>query len=97
MAGARSKKATRLPAGWKPKELTGKAAQMITDWPQWLIERELAKFRNYWFAKGGKDACKIDWQRTWINWLIAADERRPRNDKFTDDPTSAAIKRILAE
>lgn len=52
---------------------------MIAAWQPGEVERELAKFRNYWMGKAGKDAAKLDWQRTWINWLISADERKPRN------------------
>lgn len=43
--------------------------------------RETLKFRNYWQAKSGKDATKLDWTKTWQNWMIrAADDlagRRP--------------------
>ena len=36
---------------------------------------ELAKFHDFWAAKGGKDGCKLDWQATWRNWSRNA--RRP--------------------
>lgn len=40
--------------------------------------RETEKFRNYWRAKSGKDATKLDWEATWRNWMLkAADDRRP--------------------
>jgi hypothetical protein len=75
------KRAHRLPSDWLPAPLTGKAAEMVACWLPGELERELAKFRNYWMGKAGKDAAKLDWQRTWINWLISADERKPRNDQ----------------
>jgi hypothetical protein len=37
--------------------------------------RETEKFRNYWRAKTGKDATKIDWPATWRNWMLTAAER----------------------
>lgn len=37
--------------------------------------RETEKFRNYWRAKSGKDATKIDWPATWRNWMLTAAER----------------------
>ncbi|MFI2577722.1 hypothetical protein ACH5AJ_36615 [Streptomyces rochei] len=41
--------------------------------------RETEKFRNYWSAKSGKDATKVDWPATWRNWMLrAADDRRGR-------------------
>lgn len=33
---------------------------------------EAAKFRNYWNAKAGSDAAKLDWQATWRNWVLNA-------------------------
>lgn len=47
-------------------------------WGQWAIEQgldentirnEAAKFRDYWTAKAGQAACKVDWQATWRNWI----------------------------
>lgn len=39
---------------------------------------ETEKFRNYWNAKAGKDATKLDWVATWRNWMLSAYERLPR-------------------
>jgi len=98
-------RARRLPADWKPEPVNGKAGEMIAAWPPGEVERELAKFRNYWLAKGGKDACKTDWQRTWINWLISADERKPRHERTNGmaghqssdglSPTSRAARAVF--
>jgi hypothetical protein len=41
--------------------------------------READKFALYWQAKSGKDATKIDWRKTWLNWVLNADKRRGRN------------------
>lgn len=38
---------------------------------------ETEKFINYWQAKTGKDATKLDWVATWRNWMLTAGERRP--------------------
>jgi hypothetical protein len=47
-------------------------------------------------GKAGKDACKLDWQRTWINWLISADERKPRHDQHNPNigKSAAAFARF---
>jgi len=71
----RARKGTRLDDDWAPSELKGQAAEMVKLWPPGAIEREVAKFRNYWAAKPGDGGIKIDWQKTWVNWLISADER----------------------
>jgi hypothetical protein len=36
--------------------------------------RELEKFKNFWEAKAGADARKVDWQKTLRNWLLRAEE-----------------------
>ena len=38
-------------------------------------KRETDKFINYWRAKSGKDATKLDWVATWRNWMLNAEER----------------------
>lgn len=40
---------------------------------------ETVKFINYWQAKAGKDATKLDWVATWRNWMLNAKERQPAN------------------
>lgn len=37
---------------------------------------ETEKFINYWTAKTGKDATKVDWPATWRNWMLNATERQ---------------------
>ncbi|THK35391.1 hypothetical protein EHS39_25615, partial [Ensifer sp. MPMI2T] len=32
-------------------------------------EAEFEKFRDYWCAKAGREATKLDWQATWRNWI----------------------------
>jgi hypothetical protein len=40
------------------------------------IENTRIKFKNFWDAKAGKDARKLDWSKTWRVWI--SNERRPR-------------------
>lgn len=57
--------------------------------------RETEKFCNYWWSKTGKDATKLDWERTWRNWMLRAqeqaEERRSRTAKPTTDDKIAAF------
>lgn len=41
--------------------------------------RETEKFVNYWQAKSGAGATKLDWAATWRNWMLTAAERLPGN------------------
>ncbi|QNV40633.1 helix-turn-helix domain-containing protein [Rothia amarae] len=45
------------------------------------LEVEHTKFINYWLSKTGKDATKLDWGRTWENWMLTAKEERPQDYK----------------
>jgi hypothetical protein len=64
-----------------------RGARLRDDWHTSQADRELArrygltdrqigieetKFRNYWTSKPGKAACKLNWPRTWENWIITA-------------------------
>jgi hypothetical protein len=80
-------KGVRLSADWEPRPLSGKAAQMVAAWHPGELERELAKFKNYWLAKGA-NAARTDWQRTWVNWLINADERKPQHGQPASNVSS---------
>ena len=41
---------------------------------------ETEKFINYWIAKSGKDATKLDWAATWRNWILNAKTNQSRPD-----------------
>lgn len=66
VSGAR-KRGTRLPDGWIPQEKTRE--QIITECPGVDLRREHLKFVDFWQAKSGKDATKVDWDATWRNWM----------------------------
>ena len=69
-----SPRATRLQTDWRPdaKDIDWARTENI---PDDLARRETTKFINYWLAKSGKDATKLDWSRTWQNWLMRAVEQ----------------------
>jgi hypothetical protein len=64
---------------------TRRALRLGDDWqapPEWIewaskerhwnpdeARAEAEIFGNYWQAKGGKDAAKLDWRKTWMNWV----------------------------
>lgn len=58
----------------------------MAKYPHWDRDTVLAiagKFRNYWVAKSGKDATKVDWCATWQNWCdsgITQGEHPPPRD-----------------
>ncbi|MDK1386886.1 hypothetical protein QN224_15865 [Sinorhizobium sp. 8-89] len=71
--GEGKRRATRLPEGFVPDwafaagEGFGRAE----------AEAEFEKFRDYWNAKAGREATKLDWPATWRNWIRNAGRPRP--------------------
>lgn len=60
-----------LPADWIPDATAAGV-------PVGAVPSESDKFRDYWSAKAGKDAAKLDWRATWRNWCRTAAERTYR-------------------
>jgi hypothetical protein len=72
---AARKRATRLPTSFQPDP---EAITTIRDErPDIDIDTEHKKFIDYWAAKAGRDATKVDWNATWRNWMRNA--RTPTN------------------
>jgi hypothetical protein len=69
---------TRLPEDWT----------LPPDWLDWVklrfvatdcqIATEAEKFRDYWHAKAGRDATKVDWPATWRTWWNNGFHKIPR-------------------
>ncbi len=70
----RKPKSTRLPIDWQPEPLTGETLTMVSVWQPGRIEREIAKFRDYYAGATGRKALKNDWQAGYRNWLRNADD-----------------------
>lgn len=49
---------------------------------------ETEKFINYWQAKSGKDATKLDWVATWRNWMLNAAQRAPTSTRAHQRPAN---------
>lgn len=70
------KRGTRIDPNWRP-------SAAVIDWQReagisdLIARRELPKFVDYWTAKAGRDATKLDWDATWRVWLRNTVEREP--------------------
>jgi len=69
----------RLSPDWRPSEFDLAYAAKLGFSPT-ATDRIAEKFRNYWLAKTGAQATKLDWPATWRNWLLAEAERNPPGD-----------------
>lgn len=63
--GGSKAKGHRLPDGWVPSQEGVNLALSLNVDP----ETELQNFRDYWLALPGAKANKLDWNRTWNNWV----------------------------
>lgn len=74
------KRGSRLADDWVlPKHWGEWALSQFPNWSVQEIRTESEKFRDFWVAKSGKDAAKLDWEATWRNWC--------RNAKKSSDVT----------
>lgn len=70
---AKKSQGHRLSEDWRPTSATMDWSRQLSD--QLDITAEWARFQDYWLAKAGAGARKLDWDRTWKNWLRTALER----------------------
>lgn len=77
------KRGSRLPSEWKLPRDWGVWA-MDQGLPEANVRREADKFRDYWHAKSGREAAKLDWLATWRNWIRSALERQPQRGGVAD-------------
>lgn len=84
------KRGTRLP---DPYPITTKMRTWATtETPTVDVNREHAKFCDYWAAVPGQKGVKLDWGGTWRNWMRrAAENATPGRRTPTPDPTTNAI------
>lgn len=66
------KRATRLDPQWNPDRPV--IEEMSAECPGVDLRYEHKKFIDYWTAKSGQAATKVDWNATWRNWMRRAGE-----------------------
>lgn len=75
----KNKRGTRIPDDFSV------TADMVT----WARKRcpnidgrtETEKFTNHFSAKAGREALKLDWVKTWQNWMITAEQQAGRSSR----------------
>lgn len=87
---ARTKFATRIPDDFQPDEKM--KAWFVAENLHTVIANPRAEhddFCDYWRAKAGADARKIDWPATWRRWMRTAAQRASRNGYSTSGAGAA--------
>ena len=64
----RERRATRLPADWEPSDQL--IEFMKKERPDLTPRTTVMRFMNYWQAKAGRDATKLDWNKTFMSWIL---------------------------
>ncbi len=76
------KKGTRIAPNWQPtRPLPDAVGELVRQWPEGRLERELEQFRDYWTSRS-KDATKLDWDRAWWNRIRDQHDRIMREANF---------------
>jgi hypothetical protein len=96
------------PSGASPPRKRGRRIpddfQVTPDMVAWAREHvphvdgraETERFTDYWRAKPGRDACKLDWPATWRNWMRrAAEQQAPRGRHSRQAEIEALFDRAM--
>lgn len=68
----------RLPKGWSPNKGCRQYASFLQLCPDKIAE----DFCDYWHAKAGKEAVKMDWEAVWRRWCrVASQNKQTCNQK----------------
>lgn len=100
-AADRKERGTRLPADWVlPRSWGLDALEMGATERE--IRTEAPRFKDFWLAKSGATAIKLDWRGTWRNWMRSTIERRggtprPLSDGPIDPKTPSGPTAISHE
>lgn len=84
-AVSKRKTGSRLSPDWVPSEDELQFA-LTEGHDEASARREADKFRDFWIAKTGQGATKMDWTATWKNWIRNSKERRPGSHTGRPEP-----------
>lgn len=85
---SKAAKGTRLPADFS---LTADMVAWVNDRALNVdLELETEKFKNYWESKTGANATKLDWVKTWKNWILNTQSYGKITKGRTDNRTNRA-------
>jgi uncharacterized protein YdaU (DUF1376 family) len=86
--GSSKKRGSRLTADWVLPRAWGEWA-MTEGLSEVCTRREADKFRDYWSARTGAGAAKLDWLATWRLWVRKAiDDRANAQARRGESPTA---------
>lgn len=81
-----AKRGARIPNNWTPGPSTGIWCVGKGVKPKDYIE----EFRNYWESKPGQAGTKLDWEKTFMNWILNDLKRNPKRST-NNRPSSSSF------
>ncbi len=91
--GSRWPDESKIPEEWIAE---GEAKRIEHSMPFLDLRLEAERFANYWASRAGGAATKMDWRKTWLNWILD-DSKRPRNANGNRKSTSEIASELIAE
>jgi len=91
------KEGSRITEDFRP---TSESWETMEEHFPWVdLKLETYAFVDYWLSKSGKDATKLDWDRTWMNWIRkAATWQKPKAEKEIEEiKREQELRRLLDE
>jgi len=85
----RASRGTRIDPDWKPSSSEDHFA-IQEGLSRSEIDREAARFRDYWKGRAGSGGVKLDWTATWQNWIRSTAEKLGRRPLASFGDTSPA-------
>lgn len=92
-----AKRGSRLPEDWYPDKLLIDYA--LQRRPDLDLSLEVEKFRTYWHSKAGSGAIKIDWGKTWQNWILNSKQATgpPKAHRSTAQVYTDSLRKLWNE
>lgn len=87
----RSPKGSRLADDWQPSDSDLDFAKSLGLAPEAVLDQ----FTDYWHAKAGPMAFKLDWHATWRNWCRKEAASRPHSNGHAKESRHAWVTKAL--
>jgi hypothetical protein len=86
----RPSRGTRIEPDWVPGA-DGHAFAVSEGLSVYEIDRETARFRDYWKGRAGSGGVKLDWKATWQNWIRSTAEKLGKTPRRPDGGPASSM------
>lgn len=86
----RASRGTRIDPNWSPT-MAEREFAIAEGLSTSEINREAARFRDYWKGRAGAGGVKLDWSATWQNWIRTAAEKLGRAPRRPDGAPASGM------